>query len=286
MTEFGKIGIVARIGDPSVSETLVPICEILQSKNVEILFDHSTKPLLKGIQTENLQSIAEKADLMIVIGGDGTLLYTARHITGIDVPLLGINRGRLGFLTDINPEQISEVLSSILEGNYTEEHRFLLQCDVWRDGRIVHSAPALNDVVLRITENLRIIEFETYVDGSFVTRQRADGLIVSSPTGSTAYALSNGGPIMSPNLEAMVVLPICPHTLSSRPLIVDSRSEIEIILKDRLSTTAQVAADADAYFTVENHDSIRIRRKQRTCRLLHPQDYDFYNVLREKFNWA
>ena len=222
---FNKIGLVVKFNDPSMSDTLNDVYEKLQARGVELLLDHTTRGLLGGPTTVDIETIGRECDLVIVIGGDGTLLHAARELVDHDVPLVGINRGRLGFLVDVCPDHGMAQLDEILEGRYQAEERFMLESEIIRDGEIVHRSYAFNDVVLRIRDVLQIMEFEVNVDGSFVNRQRADGIIISTPSGSTAYSLSNGGPILNPTLDAMVLQPICPHTLSSRSLVVSSSSE-------------------------------------------------------------
>jgi NAD+ kinase len=202
------------------------------------------------------------------------------------VPIVGVNLGRLGFLVDVSPDTMTERLEEILSGQYTEEQRFLVETEIIRDDTVVQTASALNDVVLRIKNVVRMIEFETWIDGNFVNIQRADGMVVSTPTGSTAYALSGGGPILHPSLEAMLVLPICPHTLSSRPIVVDSGSDIEIRIRENISETGQVVSDGQNNIDVAAGDRVRVRRKDRKIRLLHPADYDYFSILREKLHWG
>ena len=282
---FNKIGLIVKFNDPSMSDTLNDVYEKLQARGVELLLDHTTRGLLGGPTTVDIETIGRECDLAIVIGGDGTLLHAARELVDHDVPLVGINRGRLGFLVDVCPDHGMAQLDEILEGRYQSEERFMLESEIIRDGEIVHRSYAFNDVVLRIRDVLQIMEFEVNVDGSFVNRQRADGIIISTPSGSTAYSLSNGGPILNPTLDAMVLQPICPHTLSSRSLVVSSHSEVRINLCDQGVPNVQAVCDGQVYMDAKPDDTILVRRKNEHIRLLHPESYNYHHILREKLNW-
>ena len=288
MSEFNTIGIIAKQGDPRLAQTLGALLQHLERRRVEVLLDESTSPLLAGRDdaTVSRSALAERCDLAIVVGGDGTLLSAARSLADAEVPLLGVNLGRLGFLVDVSPEEMVTRLDEILEGNYIEAPRFLLHAQIQRDEQIIGQSDALNDVVLHIRDVVRMIEFETYIDGHFVNTQRADGLVVSTPTGSTAYALSGGGPILHPSLSAVVLVPICPHTLSHRPIVVQGDSRIEILLCAHNQASAQVAFDGQASIDLEPQDRILIQRKPRELRLIHPQGYDYFHILRAKLRWG
>ncbi len=288
MSEFNTIGIIAKQGDPRLAQTLGALLQHLERRRVEVLLDESTSPLLAGRDdaTVSRSALAERSDLAIVVGGDGTLLSAARSLADAEVPLLGVNLGRLGFLVDVSPEEMVTRLDEILEGNYIEAPRFLLHAQIQRDEQIIGQSDALNDVVLHIRDVVRMIEFETYIDGHFVNTQRADGLVVSTPTGSTAYALSGGGPILHPSLSAVVLVPICPHTLSHRPIVVQGDSRIEILLCAHNQASAQVAFDGQASIDLEPQDRILIQRKPRELRLIHPQGYDYFHILRAKLRWG
>ncbi len=208
---FQTIGLIGKHGDPTPKETLLELGKYLESRGHSVLLEDVTAAKMPGHghAIASLEEIGRKSDLSIVVGGDGTLLHTARSLADFNVPLLGVNMGRLGFLADVSPGEMIDILEQIFSGRYQEEHRFLLSCEI--DGE---HYTAFNDVVIHKWNIARMIEFETYIDGSFVNAQRSDGLIISTPTGSTAYALSGGGPLLHPNLNATVLVPICPHTLS------------------------------------------------------------------------
>jgi NAD+ kinase len=287
MYRFRSIGLIAKTDDDGrVRETLEVIHRFLLARDVPVSLDRSTDAVLAIDATVARREIAEHCDLAIVVGGDGTLLTAARSLVHADIPIVGVNLGRLGFLVDVSPQTMGELLDEILRGDFTEDQRLLLETSVVRDGQVLQSAIALNDMVLRIKNTVRMIEFETWIDGSFVNHQRADGMVVSTPTGSTAYALSGGGPILHPSLEAVLAMPICPHTLSSRPIVIGADSEIEIRIREAVNETAQVVTDGQNNIDVAGGDRVRIRRSPRKISLLHPSSYDYYSILREKLHWG
>ncbi|MEM7257048.1 MAG: NAD(+) kinase [Pseudomonadota bacterium] len=286
MPKFSKAGLIAKSGDLSVSKTLNDVYVLLQNSGMEVLLDSSTRGLLGGPVTVEMETIGAECDIAIVIGGDGTLLHAARELVNHHVPLIGVNRGRLGFLVDVSPEDKLHELIEIINGEYIEEHRLLLDASLERDGDVIHHSLAFNDTVMRTKDVLQIIEFEISINNSFVLSQRADGIIVATPSGSTAYSLSSGGPIVNPNLNALVLQPICPHTLSSRPLVVTAESEIEIKVTERKPVFAQMVCDGQVYTDLQNNDIIRVKRHDRTIRMLHPANYDYHRILREKLNWG
>lgn len=286
MYKFEKIGLVVKFNDLSVSNTLHEVYSKLKSKGVELYLDHTTRGLMGGPTTVNIETIGEQCDLAIIIGGDGTLLHAARELVDFDVPLVGINRGRLGFLVDVCPDKQMSLIDDILVGKYVSESRFMLEASIVRADEVIHSSYAFNDVVLRIRDLLQIMDFEVTINGNFVNRQRADGIIVSTPSGSTAYSLSNGGPIVNPSLDAIVLQPICPHTLSSRSLVVNADSEIKIHICDKGVPNAQTVCDGQVYMDAELDDVILVKRKEKRIHLLHPENYDYHHILREKLNWS
>lgn len=286
MSNFTKVGLIAKSNDLSVSETLNNVYNLLKKTGLEVMLDSSTRGLLGGPITVDIETIGKECDLAVVIGGDGTLLHAARELVDADVPLVGVNRGRLGFLVDVSPEDGLHELVNIIEGEYQHEERLMLHCQLARRGEIVHQSLAFNDMVMRTKNVLQIIEFEISINGSFVLSQRADGVIVASPSGSTAYSLSSGGPIVNPNLAALVVQPICPHTLSSRPLVVSADSEISVLITEKKTVHAQMVSDGQVYNDLQNEDIIEVRRHNKPIRILHPVDYDYHHILREKLNWG
>jgi NAD+ kinase len=225
-------------------------------------------------------------DLAIAIGGDGTMLKAAYLTCQYEIPLLGINRGRLGFLADIPADAIEEHLDAIFAGTYVEEERFLLTAEVLREGKSLLKSNAFNDVVLQKWNIARLIELEIYVDGNFVHRQRSDGVIVTTPTGSTAYALSGGGPILHPSLDALALVPICPHTLTNRPIVIDGNSLVEIVVSTREIDHVRLTCDGDITCEVAPGDRVRIQKKDKKIKLIHPQGHDHFSILRAKLQWG
>jgi NAD+ kinase len=288
MSEFQTIGVLAKRGDPRLAPTLQTLLDHLAAHCLEVLLDETVVELLPGAAgtpAERAEMVA-RCDLAIVVGGDGSLLNAARALAEAQAPLLGINLGRLGFLVDVSPDEMAERIDEILAGRYRLESRGLIQARVLRGETELGSGVALNDVVLHIRDVVRMIEFDTFIDGRFVTRQRADGLVVATPTGSTAYALSGGGPLVHPALEALVLVPVCPHTLSQRPLVVGGASEIEIRLCAEGAPKAQVAMDGQANIDIEPGDRVLIRSHEKPVRLIHPADYDYFQILRAKLRWG
>ncbi len=287
-TPFQTIGLIGKYGGPSVAATLRRLVGDLDKRGLKVLLDESAARHCDAPQQPVLErrALAESCDLAIVVGGDGTMLNAARSLAGADVPILGVNLGRLGFLADVSPDEMSERLDEIFAGDYEEERRSLLHASVLRVGEIVSSSDALNDVVIHKWDIARMIEVDTSIDGHFLNSLRADGLIVSTPTGSTAYALSGGGPILDPALEALVLVPICPHTLSNRPIVVSDQVEIEIVVHGEDSTEAQITCDGQVNFELVSGDLIRIKRKDHDLRLIHPRGHDHFDIMRRKLRWA
>jgi NAD+ kinase len=287
-TKFKKIAIIGKYMNQSalqlMQNDLTDLARHLTSKNIEVWIEENTAEHVDvaGFKTESLEKIGGKVDLVIVMGGDGTMLSVARSLIDSNVPLVGINRGRFGFLTDLRAEDMLDQLDKILSGDFTEEPRVMLTAQVVRDGQVLHDNFALNDVVIKSA--LRLIELEVTIDHKFVHKQRADGLIISTPTGTTAYALSAGGQILHPNLQAISLVPICPHTLSNRPIAVHSDSLIEITLMH--FDEAHLSFDGQFQITLEVGDKIIANRAEQTISLLHPSDYCYFDMLRNKLNWG
>lgn len=288
MTEFKHIGIIGRVGSEQATQSLKRLIDFLLLQNVQVTLDDETAPMLPDTTLPVLprNDIGRQCDLVIVVGGDGSLLGAARSLARYGVPILGINRGRLGFLADVTPKDLEQKVAEVLAGKYATENRFLLDMLVYRDGIPVGSGDALNDVVLHPGEFIRMIEFETYIDGQFVHSQRSDGIIISTPTGSTAYALSGGGPIMHPKLDAIVLVPMNPHTLSSRPIVVDGNSEIRIVLGEHNSTSPRITCDGQIHVPVQAGDVIHVHKKPHKLKLIHPLNHNFYESCRSKLGWG
>ena len=284
---FTNVGLIGKTDDRHVSATLRALCDCLEQHNVRILLDESLADILPQSPHALVErdTLARTCDLAIVVGGDGTLLNAARSLAESDIAVLGVNLGRLGFLVDVSPEDMQRQLDKVLSGQFSEAHRTLLHMTVIRDGEVLSQSSALNDAVVHKKDIARLIELDTYIDGHFLNTNRSDGLIVSTPTGSTAYALSGGGPILHPRLEAITLVPICPHTLSNRPIVIDDDSVIEIIIhKGTLEAT--VSCDGQVDQSLQADDLITVRRHDHTLRLLHPPGHDYFAVLREKLRWS
>jgi len=285
---FQTIGLIAKSGAPAVAQTLTKLIGDLRQRKLRVVLDESAAVYFERPEEAvlNRWELTKGCDLAIVVGGDGTLLNAARSLAEADVAVLGVNLGRLGFLADVSPDEMHERLNEILAGQYQEERRSLLHASVLRDGRIISESDALNDVVIHKWNIARMIEVDTSIDGRFLNSLRADGLIVSTPTGSTAYALSGGGPILDPALQALVLVPICPHTLSNRPIVVSDRVEIEIAVHCGNSTEAQITCDGQLNFELASGDQVHIKRKDHDLRLIHPRSHDHFDTMRKKLRWA
>ena len=285
---FKRISLITNSDASEVAETLVSVIEFLQKHNIEIELDECCAKIVTSgdLPVAQADQVGASSDLAIAIGGDGTMLKAAHLVCGHGIPLLGINRGHLGFLADIPAENFQKHLEQILAGNYAEDERFLLYCEVHRDNQLICVRYAFNDIVVQKWDVAKLIELETYVDGIFVHRQRSDGMIVSSPTGSTAYALSGGGPILYPSLDALVLVPICPHSLTNRPIVINGNSRIEIIVGTWDINHARLTCDGDIAMELESGDRIMVEKKNQTLRLIHPADHDHFAILRAKLRWG
>ncbi|EEV24710.1 inorganic polyphosphate/ATP-NAD kinase [Actinobacillus minor 202] len=284
---FQTIAIVGKPRHDIALETHLAVYNWLKDRHYDVLVEHKIAEQLQIPQGKTLAEIGMFADLVIVIGGDGNMLGMARQLAKYQVPLIGINRGNLGFLTDIVPQTAFEQLYNCLEkGEYIIEERFLLEAHIERNGKTILSNNALNEVVIHPSQIARIIEFEVYIDGKFAFSQRSDGLIIATPTGSTAYSLSAGGPILTPNMNAIALVPMHPHTLSSRPLVVDGDSHISLRFAQYNQTNLEVSCDGqfDLHFTPE--DRVIVRKSPDKLRLLHLKDYNYFTVLGSKLGWS
>ncbi|MBN4053577.1 NAD(+) kinase [Haliea sp. AH-315-K21] len=293
MSEFSSIGLIGRQDNANIADSLNALADfLLQREGIKLVVDeavsnfmqaHSAFPDMLVVPQDELYL---HCDLVIVVGGDGSMLKVAGALANQNIPVVGINRGRLGFLTDIRPEELENSLGQVLDGKYKEESRFLLNVSMARGDRKEEIGCALNDVVLHPGIAAQMIEFSLYIDDEFVYQQASDGLIVATPTGSTAYSMSAGGPIMHPKLDAVVLVPMYPHSLSSRPVVIDGKSEIKITVGDRHQMMPQVSCDGSVEFTAEPGDQILVSKKAETLRLLHPVDYNYYATCRSKLGWS
>jgi len=285
--EFKTVALWGRLGEHSVTEPALQLLDHLRQRGITVLASITSDSAreLKGATHVEERELAEKADLVIAIGGDGTLLHAARNVAARGVPLVGINRGRLGFLTDVSPEHMRDALDAILSGDFLSERRLMLAAALV--GRAATGALfALNDIVLQRGDTGRLLDFTTDVDGAYVNNHRGDGLIVATPTGSTAYALSCGGPIIQPNVDAIAMVPICPHTLSDRPLVLPSSSAIRVTLDNAGGSEAHVVCDGEPLGRMSAGDVLTISLAKQAVTLLHPRDYNYYELLRSKLNWG
>jgi len=285
---FKKIGLAGRSRQRGLTAVLRQLLELLQARGLDVVLEDTLGDVLTDHQPRlaTLEEIGQQVDLVIVVGGDGSLLSAARTLAKFSTPVLGVNRGRLGFLTDITPDDIAQQVPDVLDGHFEQESRFLLDAEVRRDGLEVGRGDALNDVVVNSGSSAQMIEFELYINDTFVYRQRADGLIVSTPTGSTAYSLSGGGPIMHPALDAIVLVPMFPHALSSRPIVVDGSSEIRLDILARNRIHPPVTCDGQTNMKARPGDSVHICKNPHRLILLHPLGHNFYASCRDKLRWS
>lgn len=283
---FQTVALIGKYKSPGIADQLLQLAKFLEERGTTVLVDRLTASHLgqQAYPVLTLEEIGTRADLAIVLGGDGTMLNIARTLAPHRVALVGINRGRLGFLTDIYSGSMLDDIGDLLSGHYVVEERMLLDGEVVSGGRKVCDALAFNDVVVHRGMTGNMIEFEVRIDGQFVYTQRSDGLIVATPTGSTAYALSAGGPIVHPRLQVFTLVPICPHTLSNRPVVVSSESTVEILMHG--DSDSRVHFDSHSHCDLRDSDRVVVRRGADPVRLLHPAGHSYYHMLREKLHWS
>ena len=282
---------VALIGKPqheATHDSLNLLAEYFLAKGCKLLVEES---IANELETDDLKScdlvvIGKEADLAVVVGGDGSMLGAARVLARFDIHVVGVNRGNLGFLTDIHPDDIIQQLDHIFNGECFVEERFLLEVGVYRHEKLKSNSAAVNEVVLHHGKVAHMMEFEIYIDEQFVFSQRSDGLIVATPTGSTAYSLSAGGTIIMPKLDALTLVPMFPHTLSSRPIVVDADSQVSMKVSKVNSDSLQVSCDSHIVLPVLPGDEIRINKSADKLHLVHPKGYSYFNVLRQKLGWG
>lgn len=284
--KFQTVALIGKITNLLIREHLLALAHFLDGRGIKVVVEAITSRQLEiqGYPIAAMNIIGEQVDLAIVLGGDGTMLMAARELVKHDVPLIGVNKGRLGFLTDLTTETMQHEISHILEGQFNREQRILLGASIIRDGNIESQGCALNDVVISKGSNARLIDLELTIDGEFVHRQRSDGLILATPTGTTAYALSAGGPLLHPTLEAIVLVPVCPHTLSNRPFAINSQSQVEITLSG--PDDGLVHFDGQLHAELHCGDKVVVKRLEKTVNLLHPSRHSHYAMLREKLHWG
>jgi NAD+ kinase len=277
--------LIGRRDTPSVAQSLIKVADFLHGAGHIAIFDEETAQSsgMQGLHAMPLEDLAQVAAAAIVIGGDGTMLGIARKLAPFGVPLIGINHGRLGFMADIPLDNMIPVLSDILEGKFVMELRTLLDGVIMREGQPIHRAIAFNDIVISRGAGSGMIELSVEVDGHFMYSQRSDGMVISTPTGSTAYSLSVGGPLLHPNLDGIVMAAIAPHALSNRPIVVPDSSEILIEIVD--ARFPSINFDSQSFASVHNGDCLLIRRSKCSVTFIHPKGWSYYNTVRQKLGW-
>ena len=287
-SKFNKIGLVGRPDHSGVVTSLEKLVSYLNGKAVTIVADSGTADLMRNVTLEVVPraDLGDSCDLVIVVGGDGSILNIAKYVLSTKVPVIGVNRGKLGFLTDILPDEIESKLDDVLSGFCSVEERFLLDIYLLRSDECKYLGSALNDVVLHPGSAAQMIEFELFIDDVFVYSQESDGLIIATPTGSTAYALSAGGPIMHPSLDAMVLAPMYPHSLSSRPVVVGGDSQIKLTIPSIGSRQPQISCDGDLKYSANGGDQFLVTKKTVPLHLIHPPGHSFYEACRSKLGWG
>jgi NAD+ kinase len=286
---FATVALIGKYKTPEIAAPVMKLARFLERRGVKVLLDRLTAAHIADCPYEVLllEDLGREADLAIVLGGDGTMLNIARTFAPYEVALVGVNQGRLGFLTDISVDTMFETISAILDGQYVTEERMLLQSEVWSGGNggeeQVFDVLAFNDVVVSKGYKGGLVDIEVRIDGQFIYNQRSDGLIVATPTGSTAYALSSGGPIVHPALSVMALVPVSPHTLSNRPIVISADSQVEIVVRSADDPRAHF--DSHSHFDLREGDRVVVRRYRHRIKLLHPVGHSYYAMLREKLNW-
>lgn len=282
---FKTVALIGKYKTPEIAEPLLRLASFLEEQGVAVVVDNLTAEHLKlrPYPEMSLEKMGGVVDLAIVMGGDGTMLNIARMLAPLGIPLVGVNQGRLGFLTDLSIDSMQQSIAAMLKGEFVTEPRMLLTAVVLRKGTDVFSSLAFNEIVVHRSNISSMIEFEVRIDDEYVYTQRADGLIVSTPTGSTAYALSAGGPIVHSSLNVMTLVPVCPHTLSNRPIVVNGESKIEILM--HRTEDVRIRFDSHTHFDLHLHDTLIVTSHSEPARLLHPVGHSYYHTLREKLLW-
>lgn len=283
-----SVGVIGKHHKKGIQKTLSLLLAFLSRNHIDVVVEKQTAEFLPlhSCKTVLREALGQACDLLIVIGGDGSFINAAHAVVDHNTPILGINRGSLGFLTDISPLELNEKLLKILQGHYTEERRFLLNAEVFLNNESQSMHTALNEIALLPGPIPHIIDFEIYIDDEFMCSQRSDGLIVATPTGSTAYALSGGGPILHPELNATVIVPMFPHSLNARPIVIDADHDINIVISEHNDTIPRFSCDSRGYTDIEPGSLIHIRKRPEHLRLIHPLDYDYFGALRSKLHWG
>ncbi|PIE45518.1 MAG: NAD(+) kinase [Gammaproteobacteria bacterium] len=289
--QFTTVGIIGKYGDnDDVSSTIGLVLQVIDELDANALIDRETtrnhfanKTCHKTVDRNTLVT---QSDIIVAVGGDGSFLASSRSIIELSKPITGVNMGRLGFLTDISPSEIHSVLFEVLTGKYNHEARTVLSAQIIRAGQTLSRHIGINDVVIHKSSVARMVELDVYLDNRFLSSYHADGLIVSSPTGSTAYALSSGGPILQSNLEALLLVPICPHTLTQRPIVIDANTQQRIEIGKDNDNDIQVSVDGQKEIPLQIGDSVLITKYDKKLNIYHPCDYDQLRRLRHKLGWG
>jgi NAD+ kinase len=285
--KFKTIGLFGKFKDSSVREAMNGLAEYLRYRNIGVVIGETTADDIIAEFAERFAPSADQAlDLGIVIGGDGTMLHVASSLAESEIPVVGVNMGRLGFLTDIPLREMYEDIGRILDGEYTTEPRMMLDVEVWQDDKKLIAETAFNDIVIGKSETEKLIEVQTYIDGEFVMGSRSDGILVATPTGSTAYALSAGGPILHPQLEALILVPICPHTLTMRPIALKAGSVIDFTVVDIAQDSAHISLDGQIRCHLKGDEKTRVCRSRHTVNLIRTLENNYYAALRSKLGWG
>ncbi|MCY3770035.1 MAG: NAD(+)/NADH kinase [Gammaproteobacteria bacterium] len=287
MVKISKVGLFGKFNDNSVADAIAEVKDFLEGKQLSVLLGNTTADKIQGDRIDNYEGpLGELIDLAIVVGGDGTMLNAARLLSDHAIPAIGVNLGRLGFLTDISFNELEPSLTAILEGKCYVELRTMLQCSLLEGKKEVFSGISLNDIVISKGNSGRLIEFQTHVNHQYIAHTRSDGLILSTPTGSTAYALSAGGPIISPGLPVISMAPICPHTLSNRPIILNESDEVVISALKVRESAANLTLDGVISYHLNGHETITIKRAPKKLRMLHMEGFNYFETLRSKLGWT
>jgi len=279
MAKHKKIVFLGNIGDESSFLSIQSLIDKYQENGIQAV-------LIDSLNNQDTDSKMQNAELIVSIGGDGTMLQSAKLAYQYDIPITGINKGRLGFLTDINPQEADQVLEDIISGNYTTENRILIEAFISTNSINKSIGYAFNDIVINRKETGRMIRVETSIDNSFINTHEGDGFIVATPTGSTAYSLSCGGPILKPDVEALLLVPICPHSLNDRPMVVPSSSEITLRYDSEQNVSAGIDLDGDTVYELKIGDNLVIKKAEKPICLIHPENYDYFDNLKSKLLWG
>lgn len=287
-SKFNKVGLIGRKNRPEIADTLNAVHDFLKKSNIDTIVETNAASLINNLAfpTASKKEIGHECELAIVVGGDGSILHAARTLAAFNISVVGIHRGRLGFLTDIAPGEIEQKLTNILAGEYSTHELYLLHADITNKDGLKATLDAVNEVVINSGNITRMIEFEVYINDQFVYQQRSDGIIIATPTGSTAYALSGGGPILTPNLKALTLVPMFPHNLTSRSIVIPDQSRIKIKPVANNSLYPAISCDGQPIEQLNKEDTVEIYKSNKVLHLLHPSNYNYYETLRTKLHWG